>query len=191
MPSPSPNSAYTDDELLSLFRRTGDNNWLGALLQRYTLLLLGVAMKYLKDSELAQDAVQQIFLKALMHLPQGEILNFKGWLYILMRNHCLQLLRDKTYHAPAEALDYVPANNIPAEDHELHNFTLEQMSTALTELSIEQKDCISLFYLEHKSYQDITDATGFTFGQVKSFIQNGKRNLKNLLLKKLANRTQR
>ncbi len=61
---------------------------------------LGVALKYLKDRTQAEDAVQQVFLKALTHLPQEEILNFKGWLYVLMRNHCLQQLRDKTLSCP-------------------------------------------------------------------------------------------
>ena len=181
-------STLSDEELLRLYRHSSDNNWLGILLQRYTLLLLGVAMKYLKDKEQAQDAVQQIFLKALTHLPQGDIQNFKGWLYILMRNHCLQQLRDKTYLAAEEALQYVPAGEDAHEILRLHDYTLEQMTSALDELTEDQKSCVSLFYLQRQSYQEITNRTGFTFAQVKSHIQNGKRNLKILLLKKLANK---
>lgn len=188
---PAPlNSNLPDEDLLQAYRRSGDNNWLGLLLQRYTLLLLGVAMKYLKDKEQAQDAVQQVFLKALTHLPQGEIQNFKGWLYILMRNHCLQLLRDKTYLTAEDALQYVPAAADAREELLLHDYTLEQMNEALTKLVAEQKTCITLFYLQKKSYQQITDATGFTFAQVKSHIQNGKRNLKIALQKILANKRQ-
>lgn len=182
-------SNLSDDELLHSYRQTADNSWLGSLLQRYTLLLLGVAMKYLKDKEQAQDAVQQVFLKALTHLPQGDIQNFKGWLYILMRNHCLQQLRDKTYLAAEETLQQLPAGEDAREALLLHDYTLEQMSEALEELAAEQKKCVSLFYLERRSYQSITEVTGFTFAQVKSHIQNGKRNLKILLLRKLANRT--
>lgn len=181
-------SNLSDDELLNGYRQHGDNSWLGSLLQRYTLLLLGVAMKYLKDKELAQDAVQQVFLKALVHLPQGEIQNFKGWLYILMRNHCLQQLRDKTYLATDDVLHQIPAGEDAREALLLHDHTLEQMNQALNELTTEQKNCISLFYLQRQSYQAITEATGFTFAQVKSHIQNGKRNLRILLLKKLANK---
>lgn len=188
---PAPlNSNLPDEDLLQAYRRSGDNNWLGLLLQRYTLLLLGVAMKYLKDKEQAQDAVQQVFLKALTHLPQGEIQNFKGWLYILMRNHCLQLLRDKTYLTAEDALQYVPAAADAREELLLHDDTLEHMNEALTRLVTEQKTCITLFYLQKKSYQQITDATGFTFAQVKSHIQNGKRNLRIALQKILANKRQ-
>lgn len=187
MPNQTSHSTLNDEDLLRHYRHSGDNAWLGTLLQRYTLLLLGVAMKYLKDKEAAQDAVQQIFLKALTHLPQGEIQNFKGWLYILMRNHCLQSLRDKTYLAAEEILEYLPATPDAKADLILHDATLERMEEALDELAGEQKICVQQFYLQKQSYQQIMEATGFTFAQVKSHIQNGKRNLKIALEKKLAN----
>jgi RNA polymerase sigma-70 factor (ECF subfamily) len=158
------------------------------LLQRYTLLLLGVAMKYLKDKELAQDAVQQIFLKALTHLPKDEIQNFKGWLYVLMRNHCLQYLRDRHHHADDLALDNVSATITDTEELKLKDYTLEQMNAALEELNEEQRKAVVLFYLKKQSYEQIMQQTGYSFAQVKSYIQNGKRNLKLILLKKLGNR---
>jgi len=158
-----------------------DNSWLGILLQRYTLLLLGVAMKYLKDKSAAQDAVQQVFLKALTHLPQGEIANFKGWLYILMRNHCLQELRDAVQRAPEAVLGRAAAEPEHKEEALQHEIHLSDLEHALEELGAEQKACIRAFYLQHKSYQRIMDETGFSFAQVKSYIQNGKRNLKIIL----------
>ncbi len=178
----------TDEELLRRYRTTADNNWLGYLLQRYTLLLYGVAMKYLKDREQAEDAVQLIFLKALTHLPEGEILNFKGWLYVLMRNHCLQVLRDKPHVLPEEALERVPPVEDLNEDVQLQEYTLEKMNEALKELNEEQRNTIDLFYLKKLSYQQIMEQTGYSFMQVKSYIQNGKRNLKLLLLRKLGHR---
>ncbi len=185
----SQHTNHSDEDLLLKYRSTGNNDWLGLLLQRYTMLLLGVAMKYLKDKEQAEDAVQQIFLKALTHLPAGEIQNFKGWLYILMRNHCLQQLRDKTYHAGEEALGRVPQQET-TDKAELwqQEQTLEQMTQLLKDLPAEQQQSIDLFYLKKLSYKEITDKTGFSFQQVKSYIQNGKRNLKLLLLKKMDKR---
>lgn len=187
MPQSTVHSTLSDDDLLHHYRTSSDNTWLGILLQRYTLLLLGVAMKYLKDKELAQDAVQQIFLKALLHLPEGSIQNFKGWLYILMRNHCLQALRDKTHLAAEETLAWLPAAPDAKEELILHEATLSGMEEALGDLAGEQKICVQQFYLQKQSYQQIMEATGFTFAQVKSHIQNGKRNLKIALEKKLAN----
>lgn len=175
----------SDELLLEQYRNSGDNHYLGLLLQRYTLMLLGVAMKYLKDKEQSQDAVQFVFLKALTHLPKGEILNFKGWLYVLMRNHCLQLLRDKNYEAGAEALSYIEASETDHEELKWYDYTLDQMTEALQDLADEQRNCIVFFYLQKKSYQQIMEQTGFSFTQVKSYIQNGKRNLKLTLLRKL------
>jgi RNA polymerase sigma factor (sigma-70 family) len=178
----------TDEELLLAYRAGKDSYWLGVLLQRYTALLLGVALKYLKNKALAEDAVQQVFLKALTHIPAEQILNFKGWLYILMRNHCLQQLRDRSYDADEAALEQVPATELDIEEMASHEHTLQQMNEALEELNIEQKETIILFYYKKYSYEQIIAQTGFTFMQVKSYIQNGKRNLKTILQKKLSKR---
>lgn len=179
----------SDEELLELYRSSGDNNILGSLLQRYTVLLLGVAMKYLKDKVQAQDAVQQVFLKTLTSLPKGEIQNFKGWLYILMRNHCFQLLRDRSYHASDETLSYLPDEEKVNEKELIEkDIALDQMQEALQELNEEQKTALTLFYLKKMSYQQIMEQTGLSFMQVKSYIQNGKRNLKQLLIKKMSGR---
>jgi RNA polymerase sigma-70 factor (ECF subfamily) len=185
LPQLSNHSNHSDEDLLLRFRTTGDNGWLGVLLQRYTMLLLGVAMKYLKDKDTAQDAVQQIFLKTLTHLPAGEIGNFKGWLYVLMRNHCLQYLRDRVYHAPEEAIERAPAEIDSRHDAREKEVTLTEMEAALDDLAAEQQICIRAFYLQRKSYQRIMEDTGFSFAQVKSYIQNGKRNLKIILSRRI------
>lgn len=178
----------TDEALLQAYRADSDNQWLGYLLQRYTALLFGVALKYLKDKAQAEDAVQQVFEKVLTHLPKDEILNFKGWLYILMRNHCLQQLRDKTHIADDAILKYVPASETDNEEIKWQEHTLQQMNEAIEELNEEQKRTITLFYLKKYSYEQVIEQTGYTFMQVKSYIQNGKRNLRGLLIKKLGNR---
>lgn len=178
----------SDEELLRLHRRAKDNKWLGVLLQRYTTLLLGVAIKYMKDKEQAADCVQHVFLKALTSLPDEDIQNFKGWLYILMRNHCFQLLRDKKYVSSEEAFYDRPAPERPNEEQLYkHEYTIDQMNAAITELEEGQQVCIKMFYLEKKTYQQIMDARGYTFKQVKSYVQNGKRKLKLILEERLKN----
>jgi RNA polymerase sigma-70 factor (ECF subfamily) len=173
-----------DEELLRKYKATKDRELLGIALQRYTMLLLGVGMKYLKDRLQAEDAVQAVFLKVITSLPQEDILNFKGWLYILMRNHCLQLLRDKNRFT-AEIDSNSIADEPTDKDEQLKlEYTLEQMQAAIQQLATDQKVCVIGFYLQKKSYQQIMEETGFTFAQVKSYIQNGKRNLKIALERK-------
>ncbi len=175
-----------DNELLQRFYADHDNEWLGILLQRYTMLLLGVCMKYLKNEEDAKDSVQQVFLKAIHELHKYKVDYFKSWIYMVAKNHCLMKLRDKGKYT-AEINEHLMAT--PDETTDKNNYiekdrALTDMAQALTQLNKEQQLCVTLFYLEKKSYQEIVAQTSFSLLQVKSHIQNGKRNLKILLEKR-------
>lgn len=177
----------TDSELLDQYYHTKDQHWIGVLLQRYTLLLLGVCMKYLKNEEEAKDCVQLIFLKVLLELPKYRVTYFKSWLYMIAKNHCLMHLRNKQNRTTGELK---PEFNLETKDTDLQTLRDNEHTYALLEQSInelneEQKQCVTLFYLKKYSYQQIAEKTGFNLMQVKSHIQNGKRNLKLLLEKKL------
>ena len=182
-----PNPYSNDQELLEQYYRTYDNQVLGILLQRYTLLLLGVCMKYLKNEEEAKDSVQQVFLKAITELKKYKVDYFKSWLYMIARNHCLMILRNRHGKIPKELSDKLPVadDSFLLTDHLQKERVLSYLENAINELSIEQKTCVTLFYLHKKTYQEITNHTGFSLLQVKSYIQNGKRNLKILVEKKM------
>ncbi|MEP7165933.1 MAG: sigma-70 family RNA polymerase sigma factor [Ferruginibacter sp.] len=169
-----------DKELLQRFYNDGNNEWLGILLPRYTMLLFGVCMKYLKNEEEARDAVQQVFLKVINELQKYKVEYIKSWLYMVAKNHCLMKLRDKgksTYEINEQVLA-APHDAGDIREIEEKDRTLDKMAQALKELNKEQQLCVTLFYLEKKSYQQVADQTGFSLMQVKSHIQNGKRNLK-------------
>ena len=179
----------TDPELLEKFYAGHNNEWLGILLQRYTLLLLGVSMKYLKNEEEAKDSVQQIFLKVIQELHKYKVQYFKSWLYMVAKNHCLMKLRDRQGKVMIEINDRLTSK--PDEETNLqalveNDHTLELLEASLKELKVEQQQCVTLFYLQKKSYQEVSDETGYNLLQVKSYIQNGKRNLKILIENKLS-----
>jgi RNA polymerase sigma-70 factor (ECF subfamily) len=170
----------SDAELLQRFNTDHDNEWLGILLQRYTMLLLGVSMKYLKNEEEAKDAVQQVFLKAISELHKYRVEYFKSWIYMIAKNHCLMKLRDKG-RFNAEINERSMTTAAEPEEKNIHlekDEALSNLAGALLQLNKEQQLCVTLFYLEKRSYQEITEHTGYTLMQVKSHIQNGKRNLK-------------
>ena len=178
----------TDQELLDHYRTDGNTEWLGILLQRYTLLLFGVCMKYLKNEDEAKDAVQQIFLKVNQELGKYDVTYFKSWLYMVSKNYCLMQLREKQrIHSGAlnEELIAKAHEETDIKQLEQNDQTLELLQLGLKELNSEQQQCVTLFYLEKKSYQEISDETGYNFMQVKSYIQNGKRNLRIWVEKKL------
>lgn len=147
-------------------------------------------MKYLKNEEQAKDSVQQVFLKAITELQKYKVEYFKSWIYMVAKNHCLMLLRDKSAKNTVEITEKLPAEEIKTNKAELQETekTFDYMAEALSELNAEQQLCVTLFYLDKKTYQQITEETGFTLMQVKSYIQNGKRNLKILIEKKMNNK---
>lgn len=152
------------------------------------MLLLGVCMKYLKNEEEARDAVQQVFLKVLTEVLKYKIDYFKSWLYMVAKNHCLMKLRSNQGKYTTELKELAIEHQEPDKNELLTSEkTYSFLAQSIDELSAEQKQCITLFYLKKYSYLQITEATGFNLMQVKSHIQNGKRNLRIMLEDKLKN----
>src|SRR5829696_3685725 len=163
----------SDQELLEYYYDNNNQEWIGILLQRYTLLLLGVCMKYLKDETEAKDCVQQIFLKVLTEIPKYKIEYFKSWLYMVAKNHCLMRLRDKGAKSVKELTNQNLADQETDKQELLQNeLTYDLLEQSIGELGEKQRICVDLFYLQKKSYQQITEQTGFNIMQVKSYIQN-------------------
>jgi RNA polymerase sigma-70 factor (ECF subfamily) len=181
--------SLTDEQLLSRYYSSKDNRWLGQLLERYTLLLYGVAMKYLKEENDARDIVQQVFVKVIEELEKYPVTHFKAWLFTIVRNQCFMKLR-QVAQKPIELSENL--NDTSVEEVAIDRFqqreeNLALLEEALTTLNPTQRECITLFYLEKLSYQQITERTGYSQQEVKSYIQNGKRNLKIWLLQKGGN----
>ncbi|GHN00205.1 DNA-directed RNA polymerase sigma-70 factor [Cytophagales bacterium WSM2-2] len=170
----------SDNEIIQRYKKTGDSALIGTLFTRYTSLVYGVCMKYLKDRDEAKDASMQLFEKLIETLQHHEVENFKSWLYVSARNHCLMNLRAKKGKFKEEISDNLVENDLllhPPEEDELEE-DLARMEECIEKLAEGQQQCVRLFYLEEKCYKDIVTVTKFDMNQVKSFIQNGKRNLK-------------
>ena len=175
---------WTDRELIARFKRTGDNELAGILFDRYIHLVFGVCLKYLKNEEQAKDFTMQVFEKLLGQLKKHEVQNFKSWLHVLTKNHCLMHLRSlKTRPVEisnemmeASAMEFQPA--LHHEEEPSLEEDLEKLETCMQKLLNAQRQCLELFYYQKKCYQEIHQQTGFELKKVKSYIQNGKRNLK-------------
>jgi RNA polymerase sigma-70 factor (ECF subfamily) len=170
----------SDQQLILQYVEKGDKNALGKLFERYYHLVYGVGMKYMKQSDLAKDVTMQVFEKLIKDLKKHDIQHFKSWLYRVAQNACLMELRkNKSITKPIEE-NLLGNMESEAELHQVieKEKMLVNMEQELEKLPADQQQCIKLFYLEKRTYNDICETTGFTFKQVKSFIQNGKRNLK-------------
>jgi RNA polymerase sigma-70 factor (ECF subfamily) len=170
----------SDSELVEVYKTSQDKELVGELYKRYMHLVYGVCLKYLKDRELARDAVMQLFEKLLTSLLQHQVTHFKSWLYVSARNHCLMYLRSVKGKAGEEISSFImeKVEEAHLEEGEELESNISKLEKCLETLSTEQKKCVQLFYLQEKCYQEVSSATGYDLLKVKSYIQNGKRNLK-------------
>lgn len=181
-------SELPDEDLVLEYRNSGDTNILGDLYQRYMELVYGVCLKYLKDEENAKDAVISIYEELVVKLRKYEVQNFKAWVYQLSKNHCLMQLRSEKKFKKADTDVSIMQN----EDEVHLNGVMEKeahfkhMYYCLEQLVPEQKQVVELFYLQGKCYNEIADSTGIEWNKVRSFIQNGRRNLKICMDKQMA-----
>ena len=172
-----------DKVLLENYRSTGDLGVLGELYQRYMHLVFGLCLKYLQNREDAGDAVMQVFEKLITEIPRHDIQNFKSWLYVLAKNHCLMQIRsektrdkkmDRWIKDQSANMEFYPdLHPIDKTDQDYPG-----LKECIEQLKREQRKCIELFYYQHKSYREIAGELGLEEKKVKSYLQNAKRNLK-------------
>jgi len=176
----SDNKQLNEQGLLTDYRKTGNIELLGKLYEQYMPLVFGLCLKYLKDEEKSKDAVMQIFEDLVKKLRVHEVSNFKGWLYSVARNYCLMEIRSSSKHniisidddfMETGALMHLNVEDVPEEKFKIMERCIESLPSG-------QKDVITLFYLQQKCYKEVSEITGFDLNKVKSYIQNGKRNLK-------------
>jgi RNA polymerase sigma factor (sigma-70 family) len=167
-----------DHKLLNSYRESGDLAVLGRLYEKQMPLVYGVCLKYLKDEELAKDAVMGIFEELVIKAKQHEIKQFRSWLYVLSRNYCLMQLRSGKKIAMVNLDDFMEFTPVVHPDDNNREEALKALEHCMGKLPDNQKQSVILFYLNEKCYKEIVELTGFSLNEVNSYIQNGKRNLK-------------
>jgi RNA polymerase sigma-70 factor, ECF subfamily len=176
--------AKSDDDLLADYLKIKDLEILGELYARYMHLVYGVCLKYFREREKSKDTVIQLFEKLVDEIDKHEIRNFKSWLFVVAKNHCLMELRKaktgKIIFTGENVLAVFMENEVELHpiDRESEDRNEEALNKCIEKLKNEQKSCIQLFYFENKSYREICLLLNLDENKVKSFIQNGKRNLK-------------
>ena len=166
--------------MLYQYKNTGSLEVLGILYHRYMPLVYGVCLNYFKEEEASKDAVMQIFEELVVKLKVHEVQNFKSWLHVLTRNHCLMALRKSAKNNTVSLEDAFVENGdfVHLDIDDTKERQLKVMEKCMDTLPEEQKVSVDLFYLQEKCYKEVADITGYEMLKVKSYIQNGKRNLK-------------
>lgn len=168
-----------------MFRTLGDREIIGEFYHRYAHLVLGVCIKYLKNRDDGRDAAMEVFERLFVMLRKYEVHNFKSWLFTVTKSHCAMILRQRKKEGIAVGWEDHLLGEVMENGHFLHQHTEDELEDrirklhhALNNLSPGQQQCVLLYYFDEKSYQEIENQTGYTANQVKSHLQNGKRNLK-------------
>jgi RNA polymerase sigma-70 factor (ECF subfamily) len=175
----------TDEELVQLYQQGGDLEVLGTLYERYVELVYGTCLKYFKEKTRAEDAVMAVFEALVDKVRSHDIRQFRPWLHVVAKNHCLMQLRKKDYTVPFDGMTPAAQAEVVHSSENLHPvgvFEEEPHQAALKnciqKLPEQQRQCVEQFYYEDKSYKEIADLTGEALGLVRSNIQNGRRNLR-------------
>jgi RNA polymerase sigma-70 factor (ECF subfamily) len=171
----------TDEELLALYRNSGRADYFGRLYDRYIPLVYGLCLKYLKDEEEAQDAVMQLFEDLVPKVLKHDIHTFRTWLYTVSRNHCMQILRHKEHAVQVEFKSgFMESDDVLylLDEEDDNSERIQALQHCMEKLPEQQRVSIIYFFHDGLSYADIVDTTGYPLARVKSYIQNGKRNLK-------------
>ncbi len=169
-----------DNELIEEFKLSKNQLAFGVIYERYGHLVMGVCLKYIKDEAESQDICSKIFEELGDKIFKHSIINFKSWLYQVVKNECMQFHRKNKYiYVSSDLLQNEFNTSEETEGKEQKLLLLEE---AISNLTKDQGDCIKLFYIEDKSYAEIASSLNLELKKVKSYIQNGKRNLQNTLL---------
>lgn len=188
----------TDEELVHRYRNSHETAYVGELYQRYTHLVYGVCMKYLRNEAEAEDVTMQIFEKLIQDLKKHHVTVFKPWLHIVVKNECMMKFRKETTNAKkqtklkfelntsveSEPVDHLQDAEDKKQEADDKEFVLRHLQEGIDELKDEQRQCIELFYMKEATYSQIVSITGYSMNEVKSHLQNGKRNLKKFIIAK-------
>lgn len=173
----------TDAEYIAAYQTSGDLNVLGELYERNMEMVFSICYKYLRDEEESKDATMEIFEQLVDDLKKYQVSNFKSWLHSVARNYCLMQIRSRKVEVDGlqisdnEFMENEPFVHLSDDEIGLEG-DLQKLENCIEKLEREQKSCVELFYLQEKCYKEIAEQTGFDMNKVKSYIQNGKRNLK-------------
>ncbi len=166
----------TDEEVIITYKTTGKKSVLAPLFKKYNEKLFGLAYYYLHERESAMDTVMDTFEVVLKTIDNKDITYYKGWLMSICRNLCLKKIRDEKKF---DELKEISDNSMESDvDRVYKDETIEKILEYVPQLKEGQRICIHEFYLLGKSYDEISASQGMTFKEVKSNVQNGKRNLR-------------
>jgi len=166
-------------DLVRRVRDEGDRAAFDRLVERHQRWLHAVCSRMLRSDDAGRDAAQEVFARALERLSTLRGENFPGWLKVIAVNHCLNTIDRNKRLVPIEHADTAPAPGPSPDARLLHAERVALARRLVARLPDKQKVVFCMKYIDGFSYDEIERLTGFSGNEVKSFLQNARRNVEN------------
>ncbi len=172
----------TDEEVVEKVR-ISDKDLYVLIINRYQKKLLRYANNLLKDEDKAVDVVQGSFIKAFVNLNSFNTDNkFSSWIYQIVHNEALNLIKKYPGETPLlDDVDFKSDENI--EENLIKCETKIQVEKCLKEIPLLYSEPLSLYYIDNKSYEEISDILRIPMGTVAIRISRAKKLMKNICQK--------
>ena len=176
---------HLNDQDLMRIVQSGDYSPASEIYDRYSGRIYNFAFRFLKNSEAAEDATQEVFVKMLKHANQfhGDA-KLSTWLFSITANWCRDFLRkaDNKSKESEDVLISLPAPSELAPDRNLERRESERrVQRALQSLTAEQREAILLSRYQGLSYAEIAQIAGCSEGAVKTRVFRAMETLKKIL----------
>ncbi len=184
----------TGEEGVILKQLNDTNNRIEAfqtLFNTYYERVFEVAYYMTKDRHLAQDVLQEAFMKAYNHLDDLQDIKKTGsWLSVVTTNTAIDLLRKRKRWNGIPTDDVIllnqmqpyEENNSEVENQVIQTLLIEQIQAQFGNLSPEHRQAILLKYYHGLKDDEIAKLTGSTAGTIKSRLHRAKKKIHSLLL---------
>jgi RNA polymerase sigma-70 factor, ECF subfamily len=176
----------SDEEIVALVR-TGDTDRYAEIIRRYQKKLLRYVTYLIGDEQLAADAAQEAFIKAYVNLHSFNLhQNFSSWLYRIAHNQAINLVTKFKPH-PMVTEAFTADSGVDLEDAYIKKELQQQLRQCIETIPLMYKEPLVLFFLEEKSYEEISDILRLPTNTVGTRINRAKQLVKKLCQKNQPN----
>jgi len=173
----SERKTLSDEEAVVEYLNTQNNYFFEILYQRYSGKVYGKCLTILKDTNLAQDATQDIMMKILLNLSKfGGRSKFSTWLYSITYNFCIDMVRKKKkdHSVLVEDINNYEGETEEVSDQEILEVRLENLKQIMEVMPAGDKSVLMMKYLDGMSIRDISEVIDKSESAVKMKIKRAK-----------------
>jgi RNA polymerase sigma-70 factor (ECF subfamily) len=176
------NKELTDEEIIEKIRLS-DQDLYAIIIDRYQKKLIRYAKNLIKDEDKSVDIVQESFIKAFINLNSFNTeKKFSSWIYRIVHNQVINIAKKYQKEIPlSEDWDFESEDNLE-KDFEQKEI-IEQIEKCLKEIPIMYSEPLSLYYIDEKSYEEISDILRVPMGTIATRINRAKKIMKKLCQK--------